>query len=140
MGRRETSLPSHFTRKKSTTLLFSSLQFIIAFITFKNTSAHITSLLETLKWPPFALRKTSTTPCHDWSLLLLQPHFVQCFPNSFCSGHKAHLWFPAQAQLIRLSCPLPLPRFSHAGSIPSLRSQFKCHLLRAQRDLPIHPR
>lgn len=70
-----------------------------------------------------------------WYMSLLQLHFVQCFPNSFCSGHTAHLWFPAQAQLtptsLCLCCAFTWWLF------PPFASQFRCGLLRG--TFPDHP-
>lgn len=92
---------------------------VISFLPFSssltNKSAHVTSLLEILKWLPCALQKTSklltmTGKAHPaLVVLLLQPYFARHFPNSFCCGHTAHLWFREQARLIPTSPPLSLP-------------------------------
>ena len=63
MGRKETALISHFARRKSrflSSLPFGSSQhsdIFFSFQTFKNKFARVTSLLETLKYLPLALRK-----------------------------------------------------------------------------------
>ena len=60
----ETALLPHFARRKCAFPVISSLRHSIQ--TLKNKLAHVTSLLETLKWLPFALRKKIRTPYHDW--------------------------------------------------------------------------
>lgn len=110
----------------------------VPFLPFSS-SAHVTSLLETLKRLPFALRKKSKLLPVTGKVLLAPvlapspasfstalPHFILLWPQSpplVPGTGSAHSHFPASASATS-SC---------AGSIPSPRSLFICQLLRAQR-------
>ena len=129
MGRRETSLLAHVPTEKAGFLCFLPFS-----LSLTNKSAHITSLLDTLKWLLFALRKKSDLLSRNskvplvWFLLLLWPHFAQS--HRLLSGPWAGSAHSCLSDFV-----LVMP--SHAGSIPPLGSQLKCRLLR--ETFPYHP-
>lgn len=103
----------------------------------KNPSVHITSLLKILKWLLLALRKKLKLLTMTGKVLpdlVSTPLPAQFCTISFCSGYTGYLSLE-QVKLILTSGPLPLPHLYMLSSIPSLRSQFKCGLPRAQRTL-----
>lgn len=116
---------------------------VISFLPFSssltNKSAHVTSPLETLKWLPCVLQKTSrlltvTGKAHpDLVLLLLQPYFAQHFPP-----HSVVATQPIFGSVNRLSS-FPLPHLCPCRVITCWLHpvpQISVRMSPAQRDCP----